>query len=314
MIKVGVIGAGSIIGHHLKALGNCTESKIVAVADINIERAEKVTQTRGGTAYTDYMEMLDKEELDAVIINLPHSLHEPAAVACAERGIHTLLEKPMSVSEASCQRINDAFKKSGALLQVGHVQRYRDENLAARKIIESGELGELVFISTIRTGDYFTEKRPGWFWHRETAGGGMSLNLGAHGMDKACYLSGSTIKSCTGKCTYYNENTDVDSSAQTLLTMENGVTVHMAVCGYHSPSGERVDIYLTKGMIRIESWEGVKVYKDGKFEDVDLSEYPDAFILQWNDFIQGIKEGRVIGPTGEYSQQIVKNIQSLWNY
>ena len=314
MIKVGVIGAGSIIYHHLKALDQCKESKLVAVADIAVERAEKVAEKRGAKAYADYMEMLDKEELDAVIINLPHSLHEPAAVACAKRGIHTLLEKPMSVSEASCQRIIDAFKESGALLQVGHVQRYRNENLAARKIIESGELGELVFISTIRTGEYFTENRPGWFWHRETAGGGISLNLGAHGMDKACYLAGSSIKSCTGQCTYHNEKTDVDSSAQTLLTMENGVTVHMAVCGYPSPGGERIDIYLTKGMIRIESWEGVQVYKDGKFEDVDLSEYPDAFILQWNDFVQGIQEGRVIGPTGEYSLQIVKNIQSLWNY
>lgn len=67
------------------------------------------------------------------------------------------------------------------------------ENRAARAIIESGELGELVMIDDHSTGEYFTPERPAWFMTKKLAGGGVSINFGVHTLDRFCYLTGSNL-------------------------------------------------------------------------------------------------------------------------
>jgi len=314
MIKIGLIGAGNIIYAHTRPIKKHPELQIVAVAEVVPERAAKAAEPWGAKVYTDYHEMLDKEALDIAVISLPHFLHEPAAIACAEHNVHTLLEKPMSVSEASCQRINDAFAKSKALLQVGHVQSYSAANRKAREIIRSGELGELVAIETWRTGLYFTEKRPKWHWKKETAGGGMWINLGAHCLDKICYMTDSRIASITGKCTYNQPGAGVDVSAQAFLIMENGVSATVHVCGYDVPSKDDTRLYFTKGMVRTFAGEALYISRgEGEEEQVDLSGYPYYFDEQWNTFLESIRTGKVQGPTGEYGQHILKNLEAIWD-
>lgn len=86
------------------------------------------------------------------------------------KGIHILLEKPMSVSYASCLRMNEACEKNGVLLQVGHVQRYIPQNRAARALIESGKLGALAMISDLRTNNYFRPAVRAGFWKKRWLG------------------------------------------------------------------------------------------------------------------------------------------------
>ena len=105
MISVGIVGAGIISKSHVKAITAHPDSEIRAVADIVLERAQAIADTCGANAYADYREMLDKEKLDVVIINLPHALHESCVLACAAHKVNVLLEKPMSVSEESCMRM-----------------------------------------------------------------------------------------------------------------------------------------------------------------------------------------------------------------
>ena len=153
MYSFGMIGTGIIAGCHLEAIAAHTRTRLAAVADVVRPRAEAAAAPFGAAVYTDYHQMLENEHLDAVIINLPHGLHEPCAIDCAEHGVHILLEKPMSVSPESCERIIQTCERHHVLLQIGHVQRYRPENRAARAIIESGELGELVMIDDHSTGE-----------------------------------------------------------------------------------------------------------------------------------------------------------------
>ena len=132
MVRVGIIGAGIIAESHLEAIAQHPDSQLCAIADIVPGRAEAAAKPYGAAAYTNYIEMLDSEKPDVAIINLPHFLHESCALECARRGVHTLLEKPMAMTEGSCQRIIAAFEQSGALLQIGHVQRYIQVNRKAK--------------------------------------------------------------------------------------------------------------------------------------------------------------------------------------
>lgn len=314
MIRVGVIGAGIIAQDHFKAIEQHPESVLCAVADIVPGRAEEAAKPYGAAAYTDYLEMLDAEKPDAVIVNLPHFLHEACAIACAQRGIHTLLEKPMSVSEDSCQRINAAFAESGALLQIGHVQRYLEHNRKAKEIIDSGELGKIVMIHLYRSAKYFAESRPRWFLKKETAGGGMWMNLGTHCLDKTCFLTDSTIDTLVGQCAYTEvpEGVDVDAGAQAFVRTASGVTAAITVCGYNPVvPGEQVDIHMTKGSLRIRG-SALRIYRNGIEEAVDVGEYPAPFVAQWTDFVQGLKQGKVLCNDGKYAAHIVRHIESLY--
>ena len=229
MFSVGMIGAGIIGASHLAAVAGHPDTRLAAVADIAPGRAQQAAAPYGAHAYESYEEMLEREKLELVIINLPHGLHEACVLACAEKGIHILLEKPMSVSYASCLRMNEACEKNGVLLQVGHVQRYIPQNRAARALIESGKLGALAMISDLRTNNYFQPGRPRWFLEKAMAGGGISINYGAHSLDKICYLTQSDIAWAMGSCTYLQPGTDVDGSAQMLLRTSSGISASISL-------------------------------------------------------------------------------------
>lgn len=312
MISVGIVGAGIISKAHVKAIKAHGDSKIQAVADIVLERAQAIADEWGANSYTDYQEMLDKENLDVVIINLPHALHEPCVLACAARKVNVLLEKPMSVSEESCKRMVAACKEAGVLLKVGHVQRYDPSNRVARDIIASGELGQLVMVHDMRSANYFVPTRPKWFLKKETAGGGIWINLGAHCLDKLCYLTDSTIESIAGQCTWLQEDVDVDGSAQAFVKTKSGVSGVISLCGYSVAPSNETQILLTKGSIRLRSGLDVSVVKDGQEIPQDISHYPSMFEAQWEDMVKSLECGEVINNDGVYAGHIIRNIEALW--
>lgn len=313
MFSVGMIGAGIIGASHLAAVAGHPDTRLAAVADIAPGRAQQAAAPYGAHAYESYEEMLEREKLELVIINLPHGLHEACVLACAEKGTHILLEKPMSISYASCLRMNEACEKNGVLLQVGHVQRYIPQNRAARALIESGKLGALAMISDLRTNNYFQPGRPRWFLEKAMAGGGISINYAAHSLDKICYLTQSDIAWATGSCTYLQPGTDVDGSAQMLLRTSNGISASISLCGYSVVPIDETMLFFANGSLRLHTGSDLSVTCGSGYEAVDTSSYPNAFEAQWADFISGVRAGRILYCDGTYGASIVRTIELLYH-
>jgi len=313
MIRVALIGTGAMVDYHLDAIAKDTNAQLVAVCTAHMESAKRCADPRGVAAYDDYIKMLEEQKPDVVIINLPHYLHEPCAKICAEHGCHILLEKPMSTSYESCLNIIEACKKNNVLLQVGHPQGFTAETRMAKKIIDSGEFGELIMIQTQRSGTYYHERRPKWFWKKETAGGGIWINLGAHCLDTFCYLTGSSIKTINGKCTYL-DGMDVDVSAQAYMESESGVTGTITLSGYNQSGNDATTIHMTKGSIKLRGWEDLYIsYEDEDWEQVDCSEFEAIpFDYQWMVFSNGVRNGKITMCTGEYAANILWAIEQLW--
>ena len=313
MIRVALIGTGAMVDFHLNAIAKDPDAQLVAVCAAHMESAKRSADPRGVAAYDDYVKMLEEVKPDAVIINLPHYLHESCAKVCAEHGCHILLEKPMSTSYESCLRIIDACKQNNVLLQVAHPQGVMAETRMAQKIIASGELGELVMIQTQRSGTYYHETRPKWFWKKETAGGGIWINLGAHCLDTFCQLTGSSIKSINGKCTYL-EGMDVDVSAQAFMESESGVTGTITLSGYNWSRNDETTIHMTKGSMKMRPWQDLYISRgDNDWEKVDCSEFdPEPFHYQWEVFGNAVRNGKVTMCTGEYAANILWAIEQLW--
>ncbi|WP_140421068.1 Gfo/Idh/MocA family protein, partial [Bacillus cereus] len=121
ILKVGIIGCGSIAQHrHLPEYEANPYVQIVAVCDSNKKRAKKIANNYGVNMYTDYNELINCEELDAVSVCTPNHLHASISIAALQAGIHVLCEKPMATSKADAEMMIGAAEKSGKKLMIGH--------------------------------------------------------------------------------------------------------------------------------------------------------------------------------------------------
>ncbi len=141
------------------------------------------------TPYTDYTEMLKRDDVDFVIIALPHWLHYGATVAAAAAKKHIFIEKPMAMTLDECDRMAEAADRNGVKLMVGHSEHYQAPNITARRILHSGELGDIVFANDVWYKPFSLGIRPPWFLDRAQGGGMWQMN-GAHMLDRIIWLDG----------------------------------------------------------------------------------------------------------------------------
>lgn len=312
MLRFGIIGAGIISTRHLIALDKNPNTRTVAVADLDLEKARSAGEAYGAFAYTDYKEMIDKEAPDAVIINLPHHLHEESTHYCAQRGIHVLVEKPMSISAASCQAMIQVCQEFGTILQIGHVQRYFPENKKAKELIDSKALGDLLMIQDVRTSFYFADNRPKWFLDKKQSGGGILMNLGAHSIDKIKFLTGSPFVEVTGHCGFEHPDYSIEGNAQLFLRTTGGVTACVTLCGYHDLPVNETTLYFSGGVLKLNTGKNLEIWKDGAFQELAVTDEQLPFEEQLDDFLGAISGGLLPAADGPYSRDIISVIESIY--
>jgi predicted dehydrogenase len=189
MLKVGVIGVGSISQYHIKPYMNNRDSVVVALCDLNEERLNTRGQEYGvEQLYTDFRELLKNEEIDAVSICTWNNSHAEIAIAALEAGKHVLVEKPLSITVEEAVAVQQAAKKANKVAQVGFVRRFGGNTNILKKFIDAGDLGELYYAkaSIIRR----LGNPGGWFSDKERSGGGPLIDIGVHVIDLCWYLMG----------------------------------------------------------------------------------------------------------------------------
>jgi predicted dehydrogenase len=188
-IGVGVIGAGSIGKYHMEAYGNHPRADLLAVAEVNEERARAVQeQFPGVRIFSDYREMLGLDEITAVSVCLPNALHAPASIDALKAGKHVLCEKPMSTDAASAERMLIASVESGARLALSLNLRHTGRARALMDLVESGHLGRIYHGKGGMLRDNAIPR--GWFHRKDLAGGGPLLDLGPHILDVTWWIMG----------------------------------------------------------------------------------------------------------------------------
>lgn len=315
MIKVGLIGCGKISAGHVHAFETIEDAAIVAACDLSEESMKAVCDATGAAAYVDYKKMIDElcGELDLAIITLPHGLHGEATCYCAERGVDVFLEKPMGLDSEDCQRMIDCCKKNNVMFWVGHLQRYFPFNVFAKKLIDSGELGELVSFTETRNLNYFSDDRPRWFLKKASSGGGIMINLGAHSLDKMKYFTDDAEISEISGQVHIRDGYDCEDSGQAFVRMANGVAGTLNLIGHTSAGMYHTALYLTRGEIRImQNGEVHYCGPDGVFKVEECDRTP-AMTYQIQDVCRVIREGKKT-PTvgGEYGLDIIHAIKRLY--
>jgi UDP-N-acetylglucosamine 3-dehydrogenase len=157
--RVGVIGLGSIARGHVGGYKRVQATSLVAGADAFQSQLDKFTQEIAPIqAYTNYVEMLDREHLDLVSVCTWPPLHEEMVIAAAERGVKGILcEKPMALNLGQADRMIEACDRHGVRLAVSHQRRYNKRYTEAREAVQQGLIGELLEVYGIGGSDLLSD-------------------------------------------------------------------------------------------------------------------------------------------------------------
>src|SRR5919201_3133053 len=124
-LRIGVVGAGNMGHEHIRRLAGVPDAAVAAVSDVYAERAKRVAETVGASAFTDAHELIASDEVQAVLIASPGDTHEEFPLACIAADKPVLCEKPLAPTVAACLRVLEAeTARSRRLVQVGFMRRY----------------------------------------------------------------------------------------------------------------------------------------------------------------------------------------------
>ena len=186
-IRLAVIGAGAIGRKHIATIRDNPQAELIAVADPSPQAQALAAELK--VAWYDNVEaMLIDARPEGVINATPNVLHVPCTLACIERGVPVLVEKPLAESPARAGEVVNAAERYQVPVLVGHHRRHNALIAAAKTLIDSGELGEIVTVSAHwvlqKPDDYFDVS-----WRREAGAGPLLVNL-IHDVDLMRYLFG----------------------------------------------------------------------------------------------------------------------------
>jgi predicted dehydrogenase len=258
-IKFGIVGMGNQGNHYANLLkdGKIENGVLACVCDNNSVKLEnaknKFTEIK---YYSDYKEMLDSGECEAVLVETPHYQHPEIVMECLKRGIHVICDKPAGVYTKQVREMNEMAKKSNAKFAMMFNQRTNCVYRKMKEIIANGELGELQRMTWIITDWYRTQAYyDGGSWRATWAGegGGVLINQCPHQIDLVQWVLGQMPKKVHGFCHYGKwHDIEVEDDVTAYFEYENGATGVFVTTTGEAPGTNRFEVSGSKGKLICE--------------------------------------------------------------
>jgi predicted dehydrogenase len=272
-VGLGIIGPGSRGQELMRKFLRVPGVSIRAVADVYEPRfAESRRLTKEETpTYTDYRRMLERKDLDAVVVATPLSLHAEHVVASLESGRHVYGEKSMAHTVEQCDRIVAAVRRTGKHFQIGHQYRYAPWFQEAVRRIREGEIGRVMHVygywhrnSNWRrpVPDKKFERLINWRLYREYSGG-LAAELGSHQIDIANWVFGALPESviASGGIDYWKDGREVDDNIQVVFRYPGGRTLVFSSLTENHKVGNHQWVYGDEGSVELTMEDGAFYYE-----------------------------------------------------
>ncbi len=258
---------------HLDSAAALEEADLVAVCDTKPDRAQKAAERYHATPYTDYLEMFQKENLDAVHLCLPHYLHTVVAQDAFRHGINVISEKPMSIRYEDAVATVEMAKEKNLLYGVIFQCRYNTPSAFVKQRIEDGRLGRVLCgrtaLTWYRPEDYYGGSDWKGTWDKE--GGGVVIDQAIHSIDLANWMIGSKPVEVQSSLhnRHHTRTMIVEDSAEGLITYENGALLSFfAMNNYLIDEPIEIRLHCEHGDVRFSYDDAVVTYEDGTVESV----------------------------------------------
>lgn len=218
----GIVGCGAISPWFIHGINKAKGTELIAICDVNEEKAKKLTEKEKVPWYTDYDKMLGRDDINIVGICSSNSSHCELTIAAARARKHVLVEKPMATTLQDADRMIESCEKAKVRLGVISQDRFSDEFKKVKKAITDGELGRLVlgsaYLKYCRTQDFYDSTDWRGYW--DSDGGGALINQGIHGVDILQWLMGG-IDSSYGYIDTLTHIMEVEDTAVAVLRFRN---------------------------------------------------------------------------------------------
>lgn len=257
-VRFGIIGVGNMGSSHAACLasGKISGAELSALCDIDSDKQEKLAQRYPDIPiFADYKEMIKSGSVDAVIIATPHPMHSEMSVYAMENGIDVLCEKPADITAEKAALSARVAEKTGRKYAVMFNQRTNPLFKEAKRVVESGEIGELKRLVWIVTNWYRTQSyydNGDWRATWKNEGGGVLMNQAPHNLDLWQWIFGMPKKifATCGIGKYHN--IEVEDDATILAEYKNGATATFITSTGDYPGTNRLEITGSKGKLVIE--------------------------------------------------------------
>lgn len=262
MIKVAVIGVGSIGQHHARNYRQSSLSLLTSVADASIEIGQRVAELQDVPFYQDYQEMLDKEKPEAVSIAVPTEAHFPVVQDALNAGCHVLVEKPIAATVEQGKAMIELAQKNKRVLRVGHIERFNPAVVKLKQELQTGFLGPIFQIHARRLGAFPAHVKDV----------GVILDLAVHDLDIMRYLIDSEAVRLYAETNQVKHKSHEDIFSGN-IRFDNGVMGILEI-NWHTPRKIR-EIIITgeRGMFHVD------------YLNQELDFYESNYRSTWSDSI-----------------------------
>ena len=324
-IRFGLIGCGAISQKHVEALKHLECALLVAVADKDQSRAAAVAARAATDWYTDYRFVLDRDDVDAVIIATPSGLHASMSLEALSCGKHVVVEKPMAMSLADADRMIEADDRAGRVLSVVHHNRFNMASQLLKRAIDEGRLGRLVWgsasVKWYRPQEYYDES--GW---RGTVSmdGGVLLNQAIHHIDLLLWYMGAVADVRAFRSTL-GHKIEAEDTAVAALRFENGAigSIDATTCAYPRNLEETITVLGECGSVvmgggKLNNLRAWRIEGESDEEAIHLvqSDQPPKWYGHYKvleDTVEAIREQRRPSVDGHEARKALELILGIYS-
>lgn len=226
ILNVAIIGLQHLHPRaYMQLFEDCKQTKVICAYESNTQVRERFCKDFNLKGYSDLDEMLANEQIDIAAIFLPHSDCAKAAIKCADKGIHLMVEKPIAESAESVKRIIKAAQKNKVKLTTCYCWRYHPVIESMKKIIDDGVLGNIVSVEArLAAGrvERYVVGNSEWMLQKKKSGGGPMYNLGVHWIDLLHYLLNDRIEAVCAKNIKTSDKYDIEDGSLAMLNFKKG--------------------------------------------------------------------------------------------
>ncbi len=285
-VKVGFIGTGKIAHRHMEKLTKIKDVRLISFCDIEEIRAREAMRKYGGRYYTEYRQMLEKENLDAVYICLPPFAHTDQEILTAEAGINMFVEKPIALNLEKVEQVKEVVEKRGIITSVGYLYRYADIVNRVKEILTDKKVAMFL-------GYYFCPIPSLHWWGTKHRSGGQIVEQTTHIFDLARYLIGEVDEvygqRIRGLRDEKNENCDIDDASCITLRFRNGAIGNISSsCLLSHGRDWGAELIIPNMRIQLNLSSHLLKISNARKEEMKMQ--TDPYELEDRAFIQAVKE------------------------
>jgi predicted dehydrogenase len=311
-VRIGIIGCGGISKGHIERFLDHPDVRIVALVDVDQARFGKrldlFPALEGIPQFSDYTEMLDNVELDAVQINTPHTLHFPQGMNCLDHGLNVLMEKPMVCSVEHAKALIAKAKEKNKVLEIAYQRHFSPQYIYMRDQIQSGALGDLNYVCALQCQNWRELTVGTWRQIPELSGGGQLNDSGSHLLDIVLWATGLKVDRVSAFID--NRGTPVDINSALSVVFTNGAHGTFSVIG-DAPVGFYEDITFigTNGAFYYRNGKLFQSGPDKKLEEI--TELPEGSNVDTN-FIDAILGRGDVKVPPECGLRVIEFTEAAW--